>query len=432
MKAKLSEDSNYATIDSTCDPIGLLQIIKSIAHNNESQRNPTVSLILAEKRLMNMIQGDGQSNDSYRLKFENQANVIQNMGGQLYRQSTLNIVSQEIFTKDYNQLTEKQSRVEAQEAATELWKATLFITNSNPTKFDQLKKELHNDYISGDIKSYPKTFNDAFHRLNQHKPYGNYTVEPTFPTAFAQQKYNNNGSDSDGDDLQQPPRFMADYICAVCGETGHLASTKYCHLTRSLKNDPSLRAKLKAAAVSDNNSTSDDDSSTSFIKKKKKPSKKGSKDKSKDKKSTTKSNKRIKEDKQLIQQVLTTLNQQESSSDSGSNANSDSDSDPYINFQMFTYDNHDSSSLSSNGSNKPDFDSTDQPSLNSRSARNPRSASTKQPDTWTLVSKKAKRRKHTKTSTIHSGDTITMKNNHTGVERNFTSHKTTNRGLSSY
>jgi len=81
MKAKMEEDSKWETIDSNCDPLGLLKIIKSIAHNNESQRNPTVSLIQAEKRLMNMTQGDGQSNDAYRLKFENQANVIENMGG---------------------------------------------------------------------------------------------------------------------------------------------------------------------------------------------------------------------------------------------------------------------------------------------------------------------------------------------------------------
>lgn len=81
MKAKIQEDKQWVTVDTNCDAVGLLKIIKSIAHNNETQKNPVISLIQAEKRLLNMTQGDNQSNDSYRLKFENQASVIKNMGG---------------------------------------------------------------------------------------------------------------------------------------------------------------------------------------------------------------------------------------------------------------------------------------------------------------------------------------------------------------
>jgi hypothetical protein len=180
MKAKIEEDVKWETIDSNCDPLGLLTIIKSIAHNNESQRNPTVSLIQAEKRLLNMVQGDGQSNDSYRLKFENQASVIQNMGGQLYRNSTLDIASNDAYQKDYDNIS-RDKKEEIKEAATELWKASLFIVNSNQNKFDQLKKELHNDYISGDKHSYPTTFSNAYNCLNQHKTFGYSTQEPRSP-----------------------------------------------------------------------------------------------------------------------------------------------------------------------------------------------------------------------------------------------------------
>jgi len=49
MKARIDEDPNWETIDRNCDPIGLLTILKSITHNNESQRNPTISLIHSEK-----------------------------------------------------------------------------------------------------------------------------------------------------------------------------------------------------------------------------------------------------------------------------------------------------------------------------------------------------------------------------------------------
>jgi hypothetical protein len=33
MKAKIEEDANWETIDTSCDPIGLLKIIKAITHN---------------------------------------------------------------------------------------------------------------------------------------------------------------------------------------------------------------------------------------------------------------------------------------------------------------------------------------------------------------------------------------------------------------
>mmetsp|Transcript_5923 Transcript_5923/g.16609 ORF Transcript_5923/g.16609 Transcript_5923/m.16609 type:complete len:134 (+) Transcript_5923:274-675(+) len=132
---------------------------------NHKETRPFHSFI-PKKRLMNMVQGEGQSTDSYRLKFENQADVIQNMRGQLYRDSTLYIVSMDTYNKKYHELTTDSERDTIKAAATETWKASLFIVNSNPTKFDQLKKEMHNDYISGNTDSYPTTFNSTCNRLN--------------------------------------------------------------------------------------------------------------------------------------------------------------------------------------------------------------------------------------------------------------------------
>ena len=92
------------------------------------------------------------------------------MGGQLYRQPTLDIVSQEHYKKDFHRLS-AQEQEDAHEKASEQWKATLFLVNSNPKKYDQLRKELHNEQIAGN-DNYPKTRNAAFTRFNQHKPYG--------------------------------------------------------------------------------------------------------------------------------------------------------------------------------------------------------------------------------------------------------------------
>ena len=273
LKAKIEEDPGWENIDSDCDPLGLLKIIKSIAHNNESQRNPTMSLIQAEKRLMNMMQGDGQSNDSYRLKFENQADVIQNMGGQLYRKPTLDIVSNEMHSRDYDQITDDDERKEIQEGATELWKASLFITNSNRTKFDQLKKELHNNYIGGEKKSYPSTFNGAYNRLSQHKTFGSYISGENQGTSFAQNDTsktdgNDSGSAVDVNEIRRAPKKYEDWHCAVCGDKGHPPSPKYCSMVKAINSNKNLRNKIKASVENDSNSSGSDQSDSKPRKKK--------------------------------------------------------------------------------------------------------------------------------------------------------------------
>ena len=71
---------------------------------------------------MNMVQGDGQSNNLYRIKFENQANVICNMGSQLYHTAALDLVSKDLYKKTFNQISDISHEQQIKEAASELWK----------------------------------------------------------------------------------------------------------------------------------------------------------------------------------------------------------------------------------------------------------------------------------------------------------------------
>ena len=404
MKAKIEEDPKWDTIDSACDPIGLLNIIKSVAHNNETQRNPIVSLILAQQRLMNMKQGDNQSNESYRLKFENQAGIIQNMGAELYQQPALELVSKQTFNKDYNSLKPGE-QIQAKETATDLWKATLFITNSNPNRFDQLKKELHNQYISGDTKCYPTTFNDAYNRLNQHKSYAPPTVRaPSEGNSFAQQKEqsNNEDSDSESDKIRQAPAKYSGWKCAACNERGHPPSPQYCKVIKARNQDNNkTRDQLKNAYDCDQ---SESDGSKSRSSKPKKNTKESS---------TNKKKRQAKEKADIITAVLAQFDARDnSSSDSNSESyagegNSMEDDDNAI-FQFCQHG--DDTSVSSTNSSKPDSDPTDQPMQNHRSA---------QPeDKWTVVCTKNKKGKFLKHNTIHTGYRALMTNG-LGDQRSF-------------
>lgn len=397
MKAKLQEHADWKDINSKCDVIDLLKIIKGVAHKNESQRNPTMALIEAEKRLMNMVQNENQSNDSYHLKFENQANVIENMGGQLYRNATLTIVSKDLYSEEYSKLDSSQQAA-ARKAATELWKASLFIANSNPVKFDQLKKELHNDYIRGDKQSYPSTFTDAYNRLNQHKTFASAAssnLQDRNETAFTQTKkttskqklHSKDSSCSESDDEIKPaPSRYSDWVCSVCGKTGHTPTSSYCPMVRALKNNPTIQKQLKEAAVKGNSGNSDSDQSSK-------------KEKSSTKKTSKQSSKKKEKKKEIIQEMaealFATINRSSSSRSDDSASSADASNDSPI-LQFFQREARSAPT-----------------SRSSRSAGKHRSDK-QEPDVWTLVPSK----KH-HTGTI--GDTITVQNSRTGLTRRFTS-----------
>ena len=325
-------------------------------------------------------------------------------GGQLHRNSTLDIASNDACNKDCDKLTNAE-KDKTKEAATELWKATLFISNSNQNKFDQLKKELHNNYISGDKHSYPNTFNNAYNRLNQHKTFGKTIQRASEGTAFTQRhkpsnKSSQKGSDSDSDndtgELRKPPKRFADWTCAVCGEDGHPPSPNYCPMVRAIKTNKTLRSKLKASIEND----SDNDSQQSNSKSRKKKTTPKGKDKKSEK------NKQAELINQVTEKVLTQMrkyNQEQSSSES-SQSDESAETNSELGMQFCQYEEvDDDASISSN----------------STSVQDQRSAFAQTTNTWTLVSKKSKRHKHASKLGIHNGDSITMKNNQTGVQRLF-------------
>ena len=249
------------------------------------------------------------------------------------------------------------------------------MVNSNSHRFDQLRKELHNEQIAGHDK-YPKTLNAAFSRLNQHKSYGNDTPlfsgeGTTFTTTATKSKSNSNKHDSDSDEsndgkIVPAPKHYSDWKCAVCGKEGHPPSSKYCHLVRLIKMNPKVRKGLQKKVEPD--SDSDDSSSNKSKKSKRSRRSKSSKGSPKSAKSTKTAKAIIKE---TVAQTLATIHAQSSSSQEDSDSDSDSDSDQ-DGLALFTALNASASSRSSTSSNH-------------RSVDGP----------WTKVArKKGKRKKH--------------------------------------
>ena len=384
-KSKISEDANWETIDANCDPVGLLTILKGIAHNNETHKDPTVSLIQAEKRLNQLLQGETQMNDSYRIKFENRANVVVELGGALYRRPTLEIVAQKEHQKAFDTLSAEQQAVVIGKA-TEMWKSRLFIMNACPRRYSQLKKDLHNSYIEGNKEAYPATLNDAYTRLNNYQAFvpciSQNQNETPRESSFAQE---NNTSESDSSNYQLPnkvtkaPKKWSDWICAVCGKKGHPPSPKYCQVVLDYK---------KKRIGEESDSSSSRDTKSSRRKKRDKSNGKSKRRSPKSGRSKSKKDESNKEEvKDLLQAALTTLAQANESDSEDSESESDSEDEANSHFQrgfqLFEKDSEDESETN----NDSDITDAETPSQKHRSASKPRSG---EENEWTLVVRKNK------------------------------------------
>ena len=93
MKAKIEESSEWNAVNDASDCIGLLKIIKKVAHNTEDQKNPMLSLMEATQHIYNMCQQDHQTPEAYKLQFNNMMDVITSMGGCIFQPPMLEAIS---------------------------------------------------------------------------------------------------------------------------------------------------------------------------------------------------------------------------------------------------------------------------------------------------------------------------------------------------
>jgi hypothetical protein len=236
MKAAIMECADeWQLANSESDCIGLLKIIKRIAHNTEDQKNPTLSLIEATARLYALVQKDNKKPEDYKKRFDNMMDVIDSMGGCIYQPPILEAVAAKHYNKDVEHLA-ADKRLETIRLANELAQATLFIKNSNNKKYNQLKIKLSNDHVQGMTNSYPGTMNAAYQMLTQFKAIVTDTaITPSQGTSFAQTKKQSN---------QDPNQFnkekWANHECALCGKKGHPPYPKPCSVAKAFEDNPSI------------------------------------------------------------------------------------------------------------------------------------------------------------------------------------------------
>jgi hypothetical protein len=102
---------------------------QSHRHNTEIKDN---GIIISGETPDEHVTRRPPNSDAYRLRFENQTNVMKIHGRPTLPWSTLNIISQKKYNTDYANLTNDADKATTIEMATEMWKATLSSPATKP------------------------------------------------------------------------------------------------------------------------------------------------------------------------------------------------------------------------------------------------------------------------------------------------------------
>jgi hypothetical protein len=132
MKAKIEDSIDWTNVNNDSNCIGLLKIIKKIAHNTEDQKNPTLSLIEATQSINTLRQQDNQSPEAFKLQFENMMDAITSSKGCIYQPPMLETVSQTSHTAP---------QVDLRILADELARATLIYPQPQPQEVPSTEEQ---------------------------------------------------------------------------------------------------------------------------------------------------------------------------------------------------------------------------------------------------------------------------------------------------
>jgi hypothetical protein len=216
---KVEAQANYATVHLEKDPIGLLKLIKGVMFNYNSRKFQSVAIFEVSKLILSVSQTRYMSASEYLEKFRTQLDVLKSAGGEISHHPGMVAAELEKAGVTVGLATD-QEKSDASTKAREKYEATVFLLNSDQTKYGRLIQELANDFNKG-RDEYPTTLTGAYelmlhddrHQDTQHQPPGNSGL------AFTNI---HDGTRIAGTNAQPNPR--PDVTCHKCGRVGHFSN----------------------------------------------------------------------------------------------------------------------------------------------------------------------------------------------------------------
>eukprot|EP00804_Cyclotella_cryptica_P009344 CCRYP_009005-RD/>CCRYP_009005-RD protein AED:0.36 eAED:0.36 QI:20/0.12/0.11/1/0/0/9/0/1019 len=175
MEQKVQASERFETINQEQDPVGLLQLIRSIAHKHEDVKGGTMSIVEHDMGLYTCYQRPYWTNIEYYNLFKAARDVVNVHGGQagfnkgLYEKA-LGVLKSEAGLGENDDASDEMRQQALKDSCNE-YLGCLFIRNADDARYKGLKYTLDNANLFGN-DDYPKSIEDALRQLNNHKSTG--------------------------------------------------------------------------------------------------------------------------------------------------------------------------------------------------------------------------------------------------------------------
>jgi hypothetical protein len=160
MRAKLESRENHLVIKAASDSIGLLENIRTVMFQFQSQRYAPLALHEAKYRFYLFLQDRQAMCQQYHKTFKNNIDVIEYCGGVVSNDTGL--VDNKLASSGLTRARATPGELEAtQDAAREWVLACAFLVGSNRARYGKLLKDLENDHTQG-TDNYPATLQQTY------------------------------------------------------------------------------------------------------------------------------------------------------------------------------------------------------------------------------------------------------------------------------
>ena len=160
LRAKLEADANYTSYNTNGDVVSLLNLIRTLAYDYESERYPFLALHSSLKSFYAHSQKAHESNDQYRESFQGAKEVVEHCGAVLGKYKAL----ADYIIKDGDgdpNTTTGSARTAAENTAKEAYEGIAFLCSLNGDRYQNLMDNLANSFLTGEDK-YPKSLVAAY------------------------------------------------------------------------------------------------------------------------------------------------------------------------------------------------------------------------------------------------------------------------------
>lgn len=150
VQGKLKGEEGWAQVDANKDPVVLVQRMKRVCCGFEAHRQPVHALVQSMKVLTTFIQ-HGESNESYKERFESIWEIVEQFGGnltdhpQLIERRAIELAAMDDPPRARGEVDADDRDLARVEIASEI-KASFMLSGAQDRRFSGLKLQLENDY----------------------------------------------------------------------------------------------------------------------------------------------------------------------------------------------------------------------------------------------------------------------------------------------